>query len=727
MIRLPLRPNISASFLPPFRISLPLTTSQRVHRIHTRSLKNLPLKERMFLVEHHTVSDSAEFVKHFSSKRMIPRYTELSFSSLERIVAERPFPFIVSTLVVLGSCLVWRYYAEIRRRLTIVKDESWIFGVGLEMERVKTGEKAGFSSEDLSLMELNSTFRYEAEKQGWRMITLGEYFMSLRPKDFNMEDIPTETGRELVKREIEAGLVAGLLNVLGPKMGQIFLPALGAGFVERNIQNVSSQAVARWLAYKTPQTNDKDQGKIPVALMTLLSMASVHADLISNFSPSSRPLDGTTTESGKTAIDKFIHGEESDDDLFDSIKTPFVIDKDFDRMITSVEERLRVQKDLETVEMKENGDAEKEESQYWYDPDDDTWTPPVPVNPRLFPDLYIGYGSASSTHTKREILKMRLLSILLNKLGSNYYQQVNFPEKELFNVQLYPGADVITTPDGFVEALIDSGHTVEVAVSSHPTTFGIGLCVKEDESTWSHVPLGVFVDSGYEDESGRKAPAMMPHSGVDMNVSGPIAGQRKNGAKSKLSIQHYIGIEGFTGWKPNHLPVIPFHDGVINGRTVTGSKAVQAARLCGLQATALNGVATELKLPYGGYGLTAVCNDSAAVIQHCLFGKCTIFPMTSIGPYLQRTYRYTQRLGNDLNKLGANQDVLDDMEALIDALRNLPSDINPTPASAADAASRIVHTLPDNMAFELMNDSRDAMRSIMTEETARLIAPYSSR
>jgi hypothetical protein len=66
-------------------------------------------------------------------------------------------------------------------------------------------------------------------------------------------------------------------------------------------------------------------------------------------------------------------------------------------------------------------------------------------------------------------------------------------------------------------------------------------------------------------------------------------------------------------------------------RLTSITEIVRATRLCAIYANVMNGLATELQLPFGGYGLTSVCNDSAAVIQQLLYNECTIFPQTSIG------------------------------------------------------------------------------------------------
>ena len=133
---------------------------------------------------------------------------------------------------------------------------------------------------------------------------------------------------------------------------------------------------------------------------------------------------------------------------------------------------------------------------------------------------------------------MRLLSIILNRLGSNYYKRLNGLDDRIFSVQMSEDDnEVITTPGAFIEALIKSGHNVEAVPTTHLTTFGVNLCVKEDDGSWSNIPLAAFLESGYEDKESRMAPAAMPHSGIDVFISGPLAGKRGDGTPSTLRIQ----------------------------------------------------------------------------------------------------------------------------------------------------------------------------------------------
>jgi len=657
----------------------------------------------------------------------------LSPSSIPAFVLENPVTFTGSALAVLSLLAVLKYRGAIKRQLEILRQESWIFGAGVTMERIddnlKDDTTASQVFEDLNLLQLAPDFQKKCQQQGWKLTTLGDYLATLRPKGlvFQKIDMP-----RVIQREIEAGLAAALLKALGPNLGRALLPAVGTGFVQSKAQTLASTIATKWILNNNDQ---EDKAGIPVPLMTLLAIADTNAKLNSG---NEAALDDDTQlpDTNTTAIDKMIRGEvvkgPSFCEMEDAIPNQFVISRDFDEAIRGMELRLSQGEDYgglasnelklaqETVLDQEtvNGNDATTEllASESYDPDDLTLGEPVPVNPRLFPDLCIGYGNALSSHTKREVLKMRLLAILLNKLGANYYKQLN-GDNDLFTVQMSAESKPITTPWEFVQALLDSGHEVTVVPSSRLTTFGVGMCIKEKDGSYTNVPLGVFLESGFEDKNGRMAPAMLPHSGLDMKISGPLAGTRKDGTPSELALQHFIGIEGYCGWHPHANAVVPFNEAVPAGTPLSGEQAVRGVCLAGLYANVMNGLATELRLPFGGYGVTAVCNDSAAILQQCLYGETTIYPLTSIGRFAQRTMRYAQTMRDNLaNSENEFQKEIADLDAIVQAMRSLPSDINASPTNSKSAAKRMLHTLQPKLPFVLMHDAEEVMESILDEE-----------
>ena len=460
---------------------------------------------------------------------------------LLKLPSELAAPFAGIVVVALGG-LYWKYRGAIQHRLKSLK-ESWIFGAGVTMERIYTTSTADNREKgnemvcqsdlfaNLRLLELNPDFKKDCQQKGWRVYSLGDYLSSLRPKQLprnvDMNQLPN-----LIQREVEAGLAAGLLKALGPNLGRALLPVTGLGPIKNQVTSIASDVVTNWfLSESGGMSESNDKGGIPISLMTLLAASDLNARFNSG---KDVPDPSGFSNMQLSPIEKMMAGEvvkgpsfacaENDGECMIPQET-FVVSRDFDSAIATMERKLSQQKEasgqtdtslqMARMEVAANGvdkaaimkgDDEKEEDAGRYDPDDQRLSQPVPINPRLFPGLHLGYGNAISSHTKREILKMRLLATLLNRLGSNYYKRANGRDEEIFSVAMNEDELPVTTPSAFIQKLIDTGHNVEVVPTTHLTTFGVNICVKEDDGSWSNIPLAGFVESGYEDKQGRGAP-----------------------------------------------------------------------------------------------------------------------------------------------------------------------------------------------------------------------------
>lgn len=203
------------------------------------------------------------------------------------------------------------------------------------------------------------------------------------------------------------------------------------------------------------------------------------------------------------------------------------------------------------------------------------------------------WGDAKCTHTKREILRNRLLAVLLTKLSYNFHlveqQQQQKAAVKLFTVD-YKGT-LCRYPDEFVAALLDHGHTIEVCPRSTITTFGIAACVKEDNDSWTNIPIAFFFRTGYERRDGRPAYFSAPHGGLDLSItSGPLLG--KEG--TKCDIQFYVAIEGLCGWHSNHNADVPWVRAVSTTEIYDRNQTLQAVRMAGLLAVTFNSLATKV-------------------------------------------------------------------------------------------------------------------------------------
>lgn len=632
--------------------------------------------------------------------------------------------------------LAYLYRSAILKKLRQLEEDSLFLNI--QMARISDPrEREGTVFRDLQLLEINNH-----QQEGWQLMSLGEYMRQLKPAmlpaSIQMKDVPT-----VLQAEMGAALTAALLKALGPNLGRAVLPLTGMA-TKGPTKALASALAGRALAMKTANTDNKnDRAGLPLNLMSVLAVSEVNAK-VQELLKSPVSTDGEDKGSAKqnknpttTPIEKMKMGETGNDPSFASEEfipqERFCFETDLPSALKRMETILTEQADVagqmckDECETRDNllseigGIAPSINSVGGYKPEGRAMSPPIPINPRLLPDLHLGWGNAQCTHTNREVLLNRIMAVLMNKLAANYYRRYTGKNRKGDFVVVLNGKE-ISTPSDLIDALVESGHHVEAAITTHVTTFGISLCVKEKDGSFSNVPLACFLDSGYEDHEGKPASVAMPHSGLDLDISGPLFGDRGDGQPSKVSIQHFIAIDGFCGWYTNHNAEVPWVRGVDCGPRLQGTDAARAARFAAVYATCLNGLATERNLPFGGYGLTAVCNDSAAVIEQCLHGTCSIYPMTSIGSYMMRTVRYAAAVRNSFRQLSGMEKEVEALGMIIHAMGKIPSDLNASPSYAASSAERILHGLPPNPSFRLMTECRSVMESLLKEEAIDEVA-----
>lgn len=114
--------------------------------------------------------------------------------------------------------------------------------------------------------------------------------------------------------------------------------------------------------------------------------------------------------------------------------------------------------------------------------------------------------------------------------------------------------------------------------------------------------------------------------------------------------------------------------------------------MTGLISVAFNTIASELDLPFGGYGVLGMCNDSATIIDYAIRGETNSYPLLSTGRYLNHIVDFLINFKERLQSNGAEKSKLKpamkDLVALIKSTSNLPSDLHITPASIIDTAKR---------------------------------------
>jgi hypothetical protein len=631
---------------------------------------------------------------------------------------------VVGTAVIglLVGVALLRYQNSIQHHLKLIQN-SIFFGKPKDPFRmIRTeGEQHEVPSE-LSLVALDAN--YTKRHPDWRLVSLGDYISTLRPQLTATQHLPA-----FIETEAHAALASSLMKALGPTYGAAVLPAVGAGFVQKAVTAVANKLASFLLTSKDRiQKKNEDLGRVPyLSLFALMYIAEVNYDRLKGKPP--------VDDDAVTPIALFRQGEagytpsfagnmtqgreeSKQDDKEDSqenetassqllVPNPFVISKDWDIAIESMELLLQSQDGF--VRQSTSQETSKETSQIkthtYYEPNSKEMKKPVPVDERFLPDLHIGFGSAKCTHTQREILKNRLLSVLLNRLASNYY----YRSERLFEVHMDDdkSSKKIARPSEFIEALVDSGHSVEACVTTHITTFGIGLCVKEIDDIWTNIPLAVFMSNGYSDAEGKEAFTCLPHSGLSLEIQGPLLA---NGC-----IQHFMGIEGICGWFSNHNADVPWLERVECGEPVQGAKVADAVRIAALQATVMNTVSTKFRLPFGGYGLTGVCNDSAGLIEYAMSRKTHIYPLSFSGRWSMHNLRLARELMDKLRQDPSMNKEVDALQRLIDGIAMLSSDISSLPSEAEDQYRRLVHCLHPEMPFKLQHQTKEVMESVLRE------------
>ena len=640
-----------------------------------------------------------------------------------------------------------------------------------------TGEEQDdkYVKKDITIkaLELNPRFvqKYSTEK-GWRMMSLGQYLSSLRPA----RQTDNQELSSLIHSELEGILGLAILKTLGPRWGRIALPGVGNPVIRDKLETVSANS-ARWWASKflstglreevdnvlTGKDNNNNDGDdravVPLTLQAASTLANVNQHLNKD-APTPQvetpPLDlmkigevgyepsydamVSTTKSTDTSTSTVADAGSDDTDNVDMdmvplIPNPFIVEEHWDAALRGMEELIKKSNPanvrIKDTKVEESTPANKDKTDEMatYDPNDRSLPAPTLLNESLLPDLYLGWGDAQCTHTKQEILRNRLLCVLLNRLGYNYYRlSQTKPAKSgtktdcaEFVVCMKRNKPEIRRPHEFVDALVKAGHKVSVCPRTALTTFGNAVCVKERDGTFTNIPIAFFLESGYEDADGRDVYTHLVHTGVDLDIEGPLVGKRADGKPNRCNIQHYIAIEGLCGWHSNHNADVPWVQAVsFNGKPYESkATALEAVRASALSAVVLNAVGTEMNLPFGGYGLTGVCSDSTALVDMAATNKfaTNVQQLTSTGRFLCHMRRRMEKLRN---KLAVHKELKRDTDALgrlMQATMTVGSDLHPTPAQAGDSARRMSKCMPanDDVPFQLNVESMKRMEQIAKE------------
>jgi hypothetical protein len=118
-----------------------------------------------------------------------------------------------------------------------------------------------------------------------------------------------------------------------------------------------------------------------------------------------------------------------------------------------------------------------------------------------------------------------------------------------------------------------------------------------------------------------------------------------------------------------------------------------------------------MELPFGGYGVLGVCNDSAAFIDFALRGETNMYPLISTGRFLFHCAHRLQVLKNAFSQDPSMAEAVRDLGLLLTAACNMDSDIHSSPGQLIGATRRYLVTNPQSF-FQLTEDSKSMMTNL---------------
>jgi hypothetical protein len=208
------------------------------------------------------------------------------------------------------------------------------------------------------------------------------------------------------------------------------------------------------------------------------------------------------------------------------------------------------------------------------------------------------------------------LADVLNRLGANALSGAATVTAEV-------GGKTAASPEALVEALMATGHSVDVYDARYFANFG-HLHYKGQD-----VMMPFFVNSqiaipgtGRVLAQARSLLVPVSHAEYEWRIRGP---------KVNADVSWYFGIDG----KAEFRTMDTLDQAWVLGRHAheyRGGDAVEVTRLAGKMLVAyMHQHLRRPDLPFGGYYALGVCQDSVAAIERKMTGHDTLFPNTADG------------------------------------------------------------------------------------------------
>ncbi len=200
------------------------------------------------------------------------------------------------------------------------------------------------------------------------------------------------------------------------------------------------------------------------------------------------------------------------------------------------------------------------------------------------------------------------LSQVLNRLSMNGYAGV-----APFAVTL--AGHPCTTAQALVEALLATGHTVEVADSRYFANFGHLHFNDQD------VMMPFYVDALIEVPNQHR-PLLVPvsHAEYEWQIRGP---------KLNAAVSFYFGIDGHAEFRT----MDQLDQAWVMNRHAHEYRAADAVEVTRLNAAIVQAYQrlhqAHPEIPFGGYYAFGVCQDVVAAVELKMTGRATLFPNTA--------------------------------------------------------------------------------------------------
>jgi hypothetical protein len=170
------------------------------------------------------------------------------------------------------------------------------------------------------------------------------------------------------------------------------------------------------------------------------------------------------------------------------------------------------------------------------------------------------------------------------------------------------------TPSALLDALITSGHDLEVRDSRYFANFGDLIYHGRDVLTPFWIDTGIQVPG-----ADRTLLVPVSHSQHEFIVRGPVV---------NADLSFYFGIDGEAEFRPSVTRDQAWVMGNV-AHLYRGAEALEVTRLAGGIVRAYSAIKQHHpELPFGGYYALGVCNDVNAMIELKMQGETSLFPLT---------------------------------------------------------------------------------------------------